>query len=148
MLSKTKMEGQIMNNMAAIEASLGKHQHATTEYAESLRVKRRALRSMLKQEKDILGTMPLSKEDAVLDITTTLTNIGLLRQKLTKFSKAEDAYKQALSLRVEKCGERDLSVVSLGLRVSVMCVLLLHRIPSYSVLFLMQFFLRSLSSPS
>jgi len=112
MLSKTKMEGQIMNNMAAIEASLGKHQHATTEYAESLRVKRRALRSMLKQEKDTLGAMPLSKEDAVLDITTTLTNIGLLRQKLTKFSKAEDAYKQALSLRVEKCGERDLSVAS------------------------------------
>lgn len=113
-LSKIKMEGQIMNNLAALEASLGRHQRATTEYAESLRVKRRALRLLLKEEKVILGStpLPLSKEDAVLDITTTLTNIGLLRQKLAKFGKAEDAYKQALSLRVEKCGERDLCVVS------------------------------------
>mmetsp|Transcript_2135 Transcript_2135/g.6166 ORF Transcript_2135/g.6166 Transcript_2135/m.6166 type:complete len:1308 (-) Transcript_2135:156-4079(-) len=111
-LSKTKIEGQIMNNLAAIEASTGRHQHATTEYAEALRVKRRSLRSMLKQDKDVLGSTVLSKEDAVLDITTTLTNIGQLRQKIAKHSKAEEAYKQALSLRVEKCGERDLSVAS------------------------------------
>ena len=111
-LSKTKIEGQIMNNNAAIEASAGRHQHATTEYAEALRVKRRSLRSMLKQDKEVLGSTLLSKEDAVLDITTTLTNIGQLRQKIAKHSKAEEAYKQALSLRVEKCGERDLSVVS------------------------------------
>ena len=112
MLSKTKIEGQIMNNYAAIEASTGRHQHATTEYAEALRVKRRSLRSMLKQDKEVMGSTLLSKEDAVLDITTTLTNIGQLRQKIAKHSKAEEAYKQALSLRVEKCGERDLSVVS------------------------------------
>lgn len=112
MLSKTKIEGQIMNNYAAIEASMGRHQHATTEYAEALRVKRRSLRSMLKQDKEVMGSTLLSKEDAVLDITTTLTNIGQLRQKIAKHSKAEEAYKQALSLRVEKCGERDLSVVS------------------------------------
>ena len=112
MLSKTKIEGQIMNNYAAIEASTGRHQHATTEYAEALRVKRRSLRSMLKQDKEVMGSSLLSKEDAVLDITTTLTNIGQLRQKIAKHSKAEEAYKQALSLRVEKCGERDLSVVS------------------------------------
>ena len=112
MLSKTKMGGMIMNNLAAIEASTGRHQHATTEYAEALRVKRRSLRSMLKQDKEVLDSTLLSKEDAVLDITTTLTNIGQLRQKIAKRGKAEEAYKQALSLRVEKCGERDLSVVS------------------------------------
>ena len=112
MLSKTKMGGMIMNNLAAIEASTGRHQHATTEYAEALRVKRRSLRSLLKQDKEVLDSTLLSKEDAVLDITTTLTNIGQLRQKIAKHGKAEEAYKQALSLRVEKCGERDLSVVS------------------------------------
>ena len=114
-LSKTKIEGQIMNNLAAIAASTGSHQHATTEYAEALRLKRRSLRSMLKQDKVVLDSSLLSKEDAVLDITTTLTNIGQLRQKIAKHGKAEEAYKQALSLRVEKCGERDLSVVSFSL---------------------------------
>ena len=101
--ARLRLEGQIMNNISASKARKGDHESAMDEYTLSLRLKKEGLRN--------------GHRDAVTDVANTLHNIGVLRHDLGEYDKAHESYRQALSLRVEKCGVEDLSVASTLVRV-------------------------------
>mmetsp|Transcript_8421 Transcript_8421/g.12013 ORF Transcript_8421/g.12013 Transcript_8421/m.12013 type:complete len:1248 (-) Transcript_8421:56-3799(-) len=116
-----QIDVMVMNNIALIYAKLGQYKSSKRLFAMCLSFKRKKLRAVIDKRRLVnRKDLKLSSDDvsdtvqniAVLSLTQTLHNIGVLRTLMKNWKKSKDACMNALSLRVESCGLDDHRVAS------------------------------------
>ena len=118
-----QLKGRISNNAAAAQVKQGMYDEARSEYTMALQIKQGTLEGFQNRPVAAQGALSPSRggtegkreahdDRLVSDVASTFYNIGLLRIESCEPKKAEKAYKQSLSLRVNKFGLDDLGVSS------------------------------------